>query len=326
MISEEQKEQRKMGLGGSDLHNILNAEPYGCERKLWYQKTNQHPDLQEDLSKRGVIKRGNKLESLVVDEFCEANPQYTISDVDVNYTKEHNGVTLIGNADAVIEDNAGNVGILECKTINAYGYKDISKHDRIPMSWRLQVQWYMYLSKKRYAVISVLWADGWEYKDWRIPYDEELVEEILESVEHFNGAVAGFREPPRLQFSDKRCTYCDFKSVCQDAYEIERANADEPIVSLREDMQTLFEDAVQVNAELSQLKKIYEDIKREIKECLGEQEIVWADKFECKFTPVISQRFNSKKFKEDHPELYKSYVGDSVSKRLSVKKKTNANA
>ncbi len=54
-------------IGGSDLGSIVNAPPYGCARKLWYQKRAVEPDYEVPF--RGHLLRGVKLEPLIVAEY-----------------------------------------------------------------------------------------------------------------------------------------------------------------------------------------------------------------------------------------------------------------
>ena len=54
-------------IGGSDLGHIVNAPPYGCARKLWYQKRGVQPDYEIEF--RGHLIRGTKLEPLIVEEY-----------------------------------------------------------------------------------------------------------------------------------------------------------------------------------------------------------------------------------------------------------------
>ena len=67
MNREQFLKERLTGLGGSDIHHLFYEKPYGCSRKLWYEKTSQQPDYPVIAS--NIMKRGNKLEQLIRDEY-----------------------------------------------------------------------------------------------------------------------------------------------------------------------------------------------------------------------------------------------------------------
>lgn len=70
MITQEQKEQRKLGLGGSDIPIILGLSSYKTPYQLYLEK--------KEISKNGdelssVQYWGNQLESIIRDEFAKRN-------------------------------------------------------------------------------------------------------------------------------------------------------------------------------------------------------------------------------------------------------------
>src|SRR5262245_38151315 len=50
-------EQRKLGIGGSDVAHLFNEPPYGCSRRLWLEKRGIPPDYPE--SPTDIMERGN---------------------------------------------------------------------------------------------------------------------------------------------------------------------------------------------------------------------------------------------------------------------------
>lgn len=67
MITEQQREARMHGIGGSDAPIILGVSPYKTPVELWQEKTGQTEP--PNLDSVEVIQWGNLLEDVVADEF-----------------------------------------------------------------------------------------------------------------------------------------------------------------------------------------------------------------------------------------------------------------
>ena len=62
-------------------------------------------------------------------------------------------------------------------------------------------------------------------------------------------------------------------------------------------------------------------VKESIKEMMRDEGVVEivTDKYIIKNTPVVSNRFDTKRFKADEPDTYNRYLVESFSERLSVR-------
>ena len=67
-MTTEEREQfladRLSGIGGSDVADVLSLEPWGCARRLYYEKRQVPPDYADE-SKEALFERGHVLEPLV---------------------------------------------------------------------------------------------------------------------------------------------------------------------------------------------------------------------------------------------------------------------
>lgn len=66
-----------------------------------------------------------------------------------------------------------------------------------------------------------------------------------------------------------------------------------------------------------ELEKMIETVKSEIQEEMGESEIIETPAFVIRWTTFITNRFDSKKFKEEHGKLFNQYSKESASRRFS---------
>ena len=70
--SEDWLARRRKGIGGSDWQDVLGLDPWGCARRLWYDKRSTPHDFPRRYT--GAMKRGHKLEALVAEEVSDHYP------------------------------------------------------------------------------------------------------------------------------------------------------------------------------------------------------------------------------------------------------------
>lgn len=144
-------EERRTGLGGSDIAKILKLSKWGTQVDVWLDKKGmREPDPENEAMRLGTV-----LEPYVADRFTEETGRLCI---DYKPTI-HNGC-MLGNLDRiVVEDGqdamamlaqlrAGDLScvesILECKTSTKMDdWQDEYGNDVVPEYYRSQVMWYM---------------------------------------------------------------------------------------------------------------------------------------------------------------------------------------
>ena len=78
--------------------------------------------------------------------------------------------------------------------------------------------------------------------------------------------------------------------------------------------------------ELKELKRLKEELEAEItaaedeiKRIMGDEEILLAGAFKVTWTPYITTRFDSARFKRDHAELAAAYTKTTTARRFTVR-------
>lgn len=71
---------------------------------------------------------------------------------------------------------------------------------------------------------------------------------------------------------------------------------------------------------LEEAKQEVENIKDEIKAEMAKRQVeeLEAGRFIARWTPVLSNRFDSTLFKKEHGEMYKLYTKQTASRRFSI--------
>ena len=315
MDREQFLKERLTGLGGSDIHHLFNAEPYGCARKLWYEKTEQTPDYPVVAS--NVMKRGNKLEQLIRDEYVEVSGRKIrrvnrmITNTKIPWAMCHL------DAEIVAVDDRG-TGILECKSVGRPMYYKV-RDEGITDSWIFQMQHYLLTTGRKWGSYAILWADNWEFIHFDIELDKELEHSILEAGESFWRMVQNGPAPERLDAKDKRCTNCEFRNTCKGEKFMELDEVQSEDVPLDESLDSLMSQYLTLKELQQEATALFNGKKKEVQDALGAGVFVDCTGFRLFYKPIESTRLKSSALKEDNPELYEKYSYKSVSRPFRIK-------
>jgi putative phage-type endonuclease len=201
--------ERKSGVGGSDIAAVFSLPPYGCARRLWYDKRDVPADNEQDVT--GPMIRGTKLEAIIAEEYAEKTGR----------TLKENGLArhekypeLIVHIDREIDDPARpTTGVLECKTANRELFFRM-KREGLLEGYILQIQHGMLVTGAAWGSFAVLWADGWQLLHWDVEADAALQQQIIDGCTNFWHLVQDGPAPDRLEIDDGRCRRCPYQHGC----------------------------------------------------------------------------------------------------------------
>ena len=179
MITEEQRKARKQGIGGTDASAILGVNPYCSIMDVWLEKTGKIEP--EDISAKPCVYWGNKLESIIIDEYMKQTGN-VIMTPDITFTHK-NYPWMIGHLDGL---DVNESRILECKTAGYNARKDWGKPGtgEIPLHYAVQVQHYLAVTGNEIADIAVLIA-GSDFRIYTIERDEAIIKHLIEEERKF---------------------------------------------------------------------------------------------------------------------------------------------
>lgn len=187
-------EDRKSGIGGSDVAAVLGISKWKTAYDIWLDKTGRSTPKDETSYQRwGIL-----LEPSIADEFTRVTGKQVQRRNNMYRHKQYS--CLVANIDRYV---VGEKAILECKTCNAFGLSDWgpSGTDQIPEYYMTQVQHYMYVTGYRHAYLAVL-IGGNTFRWYSIPYNEELAElQAAECVKFWNDCVEADM-PPQITIYD----------------------------------------------------------------------------------------------------------------------------
>lgn len=143
-LTAEQIQERKKGLGGSDISVIFGVNPYKSELQLWMDKTGTGGAVTENLA----MEIGSYMEEFVANKWAKNNGKKVRKHNEMIWSKEH--PHLFANVDRLV---VGEDALLECKTAGAFT-SNKWKNGEIPVNYLMQVWHYLAITGKKTAYIA----------------------------------------------------------------------------------------------------------------------------------------------------------------------------
>ncbi len=289
---------RKTGIGGSDAGAICGVHPYSSAMKVFRDKTGE--DVEEQDSE--AIRIGHDLEQYVAERFMEATGLKVRRSNFMYRSKEH--PFMIADVDrVVVGEDAG----LECKTASAYN-ADKWADGEIPLHYVLQCYHYMAVTGKRvWYIAALILGRGFTYR--RLEWDDSLIGQLIAAEEDFwnNHVVKRIMPPP------------DGSRACDEVIEKYFGSAKTGEVMALTGFDGKLERRREILKEIAELETEKKQIEQEVKLAMGEHETARSGNFRVSWGNVDSTRLDTKRIKEEKPEIYADYATVSHCRRFEVK-------
>ncbi|MCJ0567008.1 YqaJ viral recombinase family protein [Enterococcus cecorum] len=304
MTHQEWLEDRRKGIGGSDVATILGLNKYKSVYQLWLEKTDQ---IEVTSAQSEAAYWGNTLEEVVAEEFSKRTGKKVRRR---NRVFEHSKYPFLrANID---RDIVGENAVLECKTANQYLANEWDE-DEIPIQYICQVQHYMNVLNLDYVYFEVL-IGGQKFIWKKMERDQELIDMITEKlVEFWTENVEKGIEPA----IDGLKATSDF--LTQRYIDTEDNQTE---------LNAVFDEKIANLAHLKGDKKIIEEnitlLENELKQALGKSDatIGITPNNIVSWKKTQSKRLDKKKLIEKYPDIAadEDIYSVSTTKRLTIKK------
>ncbi|MDA1651006.1 YqaJ viral recombinase family nuclease [Bacillus cereus group sp. TH160LC] len=291
---------RTQGIGGSDVSAIAGLNKWKSAVQVFLEKTQaiEKEDIQSE-----AAYFGNVLEEVVAKEFAKR------TDLKVqrrNAILQHPEYPwMLANVDRLI---VGEKVGLECKTASEY-FKKEWKDEEVPAAYLLQCQHYMAVTGYEAWWIAVL-IGGNKFVHKKIERDEELIQYLIDIEKDFWLNNVEKNEPPMFDGSDAST------ELLKHLYPESIADS---FVSLGKQEELLIEARDQVEREIKVLKEQKAEYENKIKAKLGTNEVGGTENYKVQWKSYTTVRFDNKRFKAEHPDLYEQYAKESISRKFTVK-------
>jgi putative phage-type endonuclease len=204
MLTIEQKEKRKNGLGASDSPIIMGYSTYMSPYQLWLEKTGTSKVEREETEQQLW---GHLLEPVIRSEFARRN-NLEVSQPDTLYHPDY--PFILANLDGFI---ASENAVLEIKNSNSFMKQewDSAFEDGIPIQYLIQIAKQFAVANADAAYCAVLFG-GSEYQQYYYKRDRELEDMIIESDINFWDCVQLKIEPEMDRVNDFKIKFGQIKS------------------------------------------------------------------------------------------------------------------
>lgn len=310
---EEWHTERQKGVGGSDVGVIMGLNKYKSLLRLYREKTE---GLKTDLSNNVFVKKGKDLEDLIRIKYVlpymkdKGYDVHTIGEILTNRRVPYIRANL--DAFAIPRDWKGNPEdniVIEIKWVSDYASVnwDGEEFFGIPGSYYAQVQAYMAVTGASKAVVCALFDEDWTPKFYEIPRDNNFINSMISSVKTFIEAYVIMGLVPQVD------------SELDKDYITESLKTPVTQTTPSDDMNDLVAKFRELKTNLKALENETSEVLSEITDMYLKGLRPSSPLFNVKISVCKSTRFDSAKFKEDHPDMYKEYLKESEYSRTTIK-------
>lgn len=284
-------EERRTGIGGSDAGAVAGLSPWSTPLEVYYDKIGEGENIETPQMRRGTL-----LEPVVRQMYCDATG-YTVVVPDGMIRHPVHDFAVVNLDGLVIDLNL----VWEGKTARDRRGWGEPGSDEVPVVYLAQVQHGMMVAQMPRADIAVLFGD-FELAIYHIEADPEFQYLLLEHEAAFWLRVQNRQPPDPITAADVQRRWPISQPIGKPA----SAEYVDMVAKL-----SLIKDFIK---KLETVKEMTEaEIKREMEGVealtLGNEQIVtWK-------TAKGAQRFDTKRFEQDEPTLYKKYLNQSATNR-----------
>lgn len=278
---------RRAGVGGSDVAAIMGLSPWRTAYEVWVEKLT---GALEDISDKPAVHWGNRLEALVGDEYRKSHQDRIVRRVNA-VARSIARPWAQASLDFEVKDPDLGWGVLEIKTA---GYRSANHWDEgVPTFYLTQVTHYLSITGRPFADVAVL-IGGQDYREYRIMRDADDVAAVDKAVDEFwHTNVEGGVEP-EVTGTDGPSVF----SMHPDPGDVVELGST-PLALSRYQLACVEYDAAKKERDRWGAK-----LKAEIGDAKGWQtpagKVLWQR--------GQRSRFDSKRFKADHPDLNDEYT------------------
>lgn len=304
MTHQEWLEDRRQGIGGSDVATVLGLNKYKSPYQLWLEKTGQ---VNVASAQSEAAYWGNTLEEVVAEEFSKRTGKKVRRR---NQVFEHSEYPFLrANID---RDVVGENAILECKTANQFLANEWDD-DEIPIQYICQVQHYMNVLNLDYVYIAVL-IGGQKFVWKKMDRDQELIDMITDRLVEFWTENVEKGIEPAIDGSKATSDFLTQRYLDTEGNQTElNGKFDENI-----------EDLVRLKSNRKILDEHITLLENDLKQALGKAEatIGITPNNIVSWKKTQSKRIDKKKLTEKYPDIAADdeIYSTSVTKRLTIKK------
>lgn len=288
---------RKMGITGTDAGAICGLNPYSSAFQVYQDKITQEIEEFDNESMR----QGRDMEEYVSQRFMEETG-LRVRKANAIFQNEEHPFMLADFDRLIVGKKAG----LECKTVSPYS-SDKWSDGKIPLHYQMQVQHYLAVSGYDCWYIAAI-IFGREFIIRKIERDEELIQYLITIESKFwkeNVLARVMPEPDGSNNCSEMIAKLYFKADNQKTIQLQGYNE---LLERREEIEGL----------IKKMETEKSTIDQKIKMELGDASYGLTANYKVSWSNFEQNRLDSKRLKEERPDIYNEYCKTSNGRRFIV--------
>ena len=281
-------EERRKGVGGSDVAAIMGLSAYSTPYQVWLSKT---LGVDEDISGKPAVQWGNILEPVIGEHYASEHPDRTVRRVNA-IARSIARPWAQASLDYEVRDPELGWGVLEIKTAGLRRESDWD--DGVPVYYQTQVAHYLSVTGRQFADVAVL-IGGQDYREYRIMRDEEDVAAVEKAVDAFWHDYVESNIEPAIGDGDSSAVFL--------AHEV----AIEDFIEARTTPREVFDYVIAKGAK----ERADEELKRasaRLKALIGDSRGISCHEGKVTWRRFERSSFDAKAFDRDHPGVREAYI------------------
>lgn len=294
MLTQQQLEDRKKGLGGSDAAAVIGWSKWKTPYDVWALKTGTRSSEPEN----DAMRMGNELESFAIEKY----EKETGNKVSVPHEtfKHKNHKCILANIDGIVSDKNIGVEIKTTRHTPLLNMKNLIENK----DWLCQVAHYADVLQLQIYHLFVLDVNTHQTKLYTYNASESFQNALVnKEVKFWNDNVVA-KVPPKIM------TLSNIKNHFKNASELEAIATDDIEAKIDK---------------LLKIKRLEDDLESKKKElqcdiflhmCTANKLVSQNGSVLATWNQVSSNRFDVTCFKKEHPEDYEAYCVKTESRRF----------
>lgn len=292
---------RKMGITGTDAGAITGFNPYTSAFQVYQDKITEEIEDKDN----EAMRQGRDMEAYVAERFAEETG-YRVRRANAVFQSKEHPFMLADFDRLVIGLPEGKKAGLECKTVSPYS-ADKWKDGIIPLHYQMQVQHYLAVSGFDCWYIAAL-IFGKEFIIRKIERDEELIQYLVTIEERFwkeNVIARVMPVPDGSENCSEMIAKLYFKADKEKSVTLNGCNE---LLARRQELDGLIKKMEKEKTAIEQKVKL--EMQEAAYGITADYKVSWAS--------FVQNRLDTKKLKEEKPEIYHAYCQSSTGRRFMV--------
>ena len=289
--------KRKEGIGGSDVASILGISPYKSSVSVYLDKISD--ELETYTLDNYKVEIGEKLEDFVAKEFT-LRTNKKVRNVNGILKNEKYPYSIANIDKAVVGERA----FLECVVTNSFNKKKYKSE--VPPHIKAQCYHYMAITGATHCYVAILVGNE-ELIIHTLNRDEDAIDEIMKIEKEFWDTYVLGNNIPLPDGSD------DYSKFISGIYE---DSIDEVLVIFeKEEVVSRYDE---IKSKMKELDKEKKSMEQFFKSQMGNYEVAFIGDRKLSWKRHTKTIFDTKRFKNDYPELYRDYSKESSTRVFKI--------